>query len=320
MNFSKVKIIIILCLFIVNIIFALLCTSLISQKNYISEEEAALAASNLLKNGIKTDFDKAARRLYNLPVYATEPVSAENYVPKIYSTLTESFFGVSVDDSAYVKTPDGYSVSVKNDEGILLGSSSLSDNTHFECYFEDTVSYKDVSDIGCLPYFSELDGGKNEEYNTAKKFMDSALDDYGMRFVYRGTMAYSDGTVVCFSSELSDTELYSIYLNVYVEKGKAVCCVGEIFDVAPVKKYSAKIVDSIDAVYLLSDYIRENANTVLTQEAEIKKISMVYDYYEYGYGEYYIIPTWIMEYKENDKASEIYAIDAVTGENIRKLD
>lgn len=318
MNFSKVKMIIILCLLVVNIIFAFLCIRLISKTNYISEEEAELASANLLKNGISVEFDKDARKLYSLPVYVSQMTQTDGYIPVTYMRITESFFGVKTDGAAYVKTPDGYSISVKNSDGVLMGSSSVYGNTGFECFASDAVEYKNSSELYAVPYTEELDDDRESEYGIAAGFVVSAFKDYGIKFVYSGSRSFEDGKIVSFCGELSDTKVIDAYINVFVKDGKIACCAGNLFDDVPERKYSTVIVDSIDAVYLLYDYIRHERENAVIGDAQIDDISMVYDSVEYSYGEYYIIPTWIIRYKENG-ASVIYSVDAVNGNRIREL-
>ena len=320
MNFSKVKMIIILCLLTVNIIFAILCVKLLTEKNYISDEEASLAEAKLSKNGVSIQFDKNAKKLYNLPVYVVSDENGETTsVPEIYKQITQAFFGVTTDNTAYIKTPDGYSVNVKNDGGILIGSASVSEKMHFECSFEKEDTYKYLRKTNGAGYFKQLTEDKNSDYDKAKEFVDKALRNYNMKFTYTGTESFSEGSIVCFTGELSGIPTPGTYINVYVRKNKIICCAGEIPAVCPEKKYRTGTVDSIDAVFFLTDYIRENGSEALGKNAQIKNISMTYDLVEFGYGEYYVIPAWVMEYKTDSSESVIYTVDAVTGGIIRTL-
>lgn len=318
MNFSKVKLIIILCLAIVNIIFAFLCIRLISETNYISEEEAGLASSNLLKNGISAEFDKEARRLYNLPVYQSLVDSTEETVPATYKQITESFFGVKAENAAFVKTPAGYSISVKNSDGELLGSASLFDKIGFECFLSDASEYKESSELYKAPYSSELENIKDSDYDAAESFVDRAFKDYSMKFIYAGTRSVEGGKIVSFNGVLSDTPVANVYINVFVKNKKIVCCAGNVFDKVPEKKYSTAAIDSIDAVYLLTENLRQK--DVDVSGTEIERISMVYDSVEYSYGEYYIVPAWIIECKNKDGLLRTYSVEAVTGEGIREIE
>ncbi len=320
MNFSKVKLLICVCLFVVNVIFFVLCTRLVTEKNYISEEEAALAEKNLAKNGINAEFDKDARRLYDLPVYSAKSSTEENKIPETYKNLTEKFFGVFAESSAYVKTPDGFSVSIKDSNGIILGSFSLNDNFEFECYYENEVDYKDIVKISESAYLKKLDMDRGEEYSVSQSFIETALKNYNMKFVFKGASDYNGGKIVYFIGELSDTQAPDYYLNIFVKKGRIVCCNGRITERSPQKKYNAKIIDSIDAMYILSDYIRENGNRVTVSQTDVKDINMVYKSFRYNYEEYYVIPAWVIEYTDENGERIIASIDAVTGENVSVVD
>ena len=140
MNFSKVKLVICLSLLIVNIIITVLCINLVNEKNYISENEAQLAEQHLQGMGITVKYDKTDRKLYNLPIYTVQGNTYSNGAPNVYKKITEAFFDTKIDDDSYIKTPDGYIVSVKNTRGFLVGTSSLMEKTKFECYVDNLIS------------------------------------------------------------------------------------------------------------------------------------------------------------------------------------
>jgi hypothetical protein len=68
---------------------------------------------------------------------------------------------------------------------------------------------------------------------------------------------------------------------------------------------------------MLADYIRENGSKASVENTKIRNISMTYGYVEYSYGEYYVIPTWIMEYTAENGESVIYSVDAIEGGTVR---
>lgn len=321
MNFSKAKLVICLCLLTVNIIFGIFCIKLVADRNYIPEEETVLAQKHLSKMGINTQFDKNARKLYNLPIYAVEGNTEDNSIPKIYRKITEAFFGVEVEDSAYVKTPDGYSVSVKNKQGILLGASSFTANNSFECYIEGKAEYKDITEIVKLPGTGDIKKADSAQAKKAAGFVDSAFKNYGLKFNLKGEREYKGGKIVSFTGELSDTEILNMYINVYVNNDKILCCAGSITDIVPQKKYSAELIDSIDMMYIAAEHIREAEKKGVTEKIKvnIKNFDMSYKVYDYTQGLYYVIPTWVVEYSCNSDETKIITVDAVVGENTEIL-
>lgn len=320
MNFSKVKIIICFCLVIVNVIFGVMCIRLVENKNYVSEQEAKLASEHLGKNGINVEFGKEERKIYRLPIYAAKIEEAQEYVPLVYKKLTEAFFNVSVTDSAYIKIPEGYSVSVKNDKGILLGTSSMIEGNRFECYLEDAVNPKDINEISKIPILQTLKQEKSEQVKLAQNFIDKAFRSNRIEFVNSGTREYNNGKIVCFSGSYSEVSALNIYVNVYVKKGKIVCCGGRISDVDLQKEYSAHLIDSINLMYSITEYLGEN-NSVGNENESIvvNNIGMKYKMYEYDSTTYYLIPTWTVEYTDGKGEKNIIAVDAVTGGNIERL-
>lgn len=316
MNFSKVKLLICLCLLLVNVIFFMLCVRLTDEKNYLSEEEAALAEKNLSGNGMNVNIDKELRKLYDLPVYSAEIAPKDNYISEIYKNITESFFGIKVDDEAYVNTPNGYSVSVKDKDGNVLGSSSVKSELEFECSYENAGRVNEVSAIFALEDGQTLDRKECDEYTVAQSFIDLVLKNYGMNFVFSGTKNHDGGKVVYFTGELSDTRVADIYINFYVKNGNILSCNGRITDKAPQKKYSSKLIDSIDALYILYDYICDNADKKDVLEITVTDMNLEYRTFRYDIGKYYIIPTWVMEYTDINGKSFRADTDAVTGSNI----
>ena len=291
-----------------------------NEKKYIPETEAQLAEQHLSGMGINVDFDKSARKLYNLPVYTVHNTEISS-IPKIYKKITETFFDVSLDDDAYVKTPDGYSVSVKNTRGILLGTASLVGKNGFECYVENTVNTKDINEISRMPYLQKLsEKKKSDDFKTASKFVDSVFQDYDTKFYPVGERDYSDGKIVCFCAELSGTKVLNLYINVYVKKGKIICCAGNITDSFPEKKYSTELIDSIDLMYLMPDYLKGKSNNSKIDDIKITEFSINYKMFELKENEQYIIPVWMVSYKDRTGNISYAIIDAVTGSNTGELE
>jgi len=323
MNFSKVKTVICLGLVVVNIILGIMCLRLVSEKKFLPEEEVQLAKKHLEENGIYVDYSSEDRKLYNLPIYAANTDKSEDAVPEIYKTVTTAFFDTAVEESEYVKTPDGYSVSVKQQDGKLLGISSFSKNTGICCYFEELVSDSEIFEIQKLPVTMSLETSDNNGGTMANAFMEKIFFNSEMKFSLCGTKPADKGTVYCFSMRLSDTDVIDVYMNIYIKNGRIVSCSGNLIDAVPQKKYSSKLIDSVDVMYHVRDYICEKNNDSTVDNVIIEEFSLKYKVYEYAPGSYYIIPTWIVEYSENgsknERGNELLAVDAVTGENRNSL-
>ena len=318
MNFSKVKLVICLFLLAVNCILALFCVRLVGEKNYVSEEEAILAQKNLYANGIEVNFGKEERKLYSLPIYSVEGSTDENGIPEIYRHITEAFFGADAESPAYVKTPDGYSASVKNKDGKVLGTSVHSNGLDFECFLDEQENgYAKPAGISFYEDGVRLEKVKNKEYHTALVLAESIFSKLGMKYIFKGTKELDGGKTVYFAGQISDVETADIYLNIYVVNGKIVSCAGSITDTAPIRKYSAGITDSIDAVYALKDYIRENGNSADKGRIRINSISMKYRLFEYGDSEYHAVPAWEICYSGSNGAQIKAIVDAVSGKNIQ---
>lgn len=321
MNFSKVKLFICLCLLILNIVVGFFCLKINNEKYYISEDELELAQKHLSKNGVEVLFNAKDRKTYSLPVYSLSVNTdyEEKIIPQIFKNLTEAFFDTKLENSAFINTPGGYSVSVKSADGLLMGTASFENFLNFECYYEKSVEHKDIQEIQKSYYEAEFAFSNKNDEKTAEKFIRTALNSYEMKFEKFGIRIYNNGSIVCFTGKLSNVPTMDYFLNVYVKNNKVVCCVGNITDTVPEKAYSAKLIDVVNATYIASDYFISKNFNLKRNKVTVNKITMTYKLYEYSYGSYYAVPAWIISYKESDGSENNVVFDAVTGKNVQEL-
>jgi hypothetical protein len=97
-----------------------------------------------------------------------------------------------------------------------------------------------------------------------------------------GSEQYNGGEVVCFEEILSGKRVINMYLNVYVKNGKILCCVGKIPENEAEKKYSTKLIDSVDIMYLLPEHIREIKNTDVVENISVKNYEIGYKMFDYN--------------------------------------
>ncbi len=315
MNFSKAKIIIIACLFVVNIVLGVFCISIKTEKSYISQEEAELASTHLARQGIGVVFDSDYRKIYNLPIYLVDTVNREDKVPDLYRSFTEAFFGVPVDSTEYVNTPDGYIVSVKDEGGNSIGTSSLGKELEIECYFDAYFNENDIETMSSHSIECGLrDISDSDNVDIARKFLESALKSDIYLYSLTSKKSHLGGTLMCFSRKLEKTEVLDIYINVFVKDARVLYCYARAYDNQPVKAYSADLIDCVDAMYVFSEMMKERQSGDNT-EIIIDDISMVYKMIEYVDGDYYIVPAWLIEYNNSKGEKFCAGFDAIIGEN-----
>ncbi len=313
MNFSRVKLVIIICLAVFNIVLGAFCIRLVYDNSYISEEETELAEKHLSKNGIKVEFNNNLRKKRTLPIYSVS-VSSDGEVPEIYKNITDAFFGVSVNSEDYVTIPGGYSVSVKDKNGVSLGASSLDDNMILECARENILTDADTLEISLMYYSSKAQMSENKgAEKIAEKFVKKALGNSELEYVKKGSSAYKDGHIVYFVGSFSGTEVLDLYLNVFVKGEEPLYCVGSIIDNIPQKNYGTELIDSVNILYYLIDEAKsEEAD--FSKEIRVTDMAMTYKMLEYEMSEYYMIPTWLIKYNDGQGYDEIVAIDAIVAE------
>lgn len=313
MNFSKVKVIIIVSLLCINALLGVLCVELYYDRSYISEEEAAFASVHLMNGGIEADFDDIGRKIYSLPVYTYS--TDEKKMLEIYRSISESFFEKQISSAAYVTTPSGYSVTVKKTDGTKFGTALLSDEMTVECVKEDKVPDINTEMLSKnMGYFEACDFQDKEAEKIAKRFAEKALGSISPEYELRGSVAFGGGTIVFFAPKLSDTAVYDLYMNVYIRDSEVVYCIGNFLAESPQKAYSIDLIDAVDAVYFFAaqndiSEIVESGETVSVTGAAIS-----YKLFEYEKKKYYIIPSWQISYNIDSEKKSV-AFDAVVGES-----
>lgn len=320
MNFSKVKNFIIVLLIVINIALCGICILINYQKSYISEEETTLAKEHLKNIGIEINFDKDGRRKYNLPIY-TFDADTETDIPKIYIKIAEAFFDSKISDSEFVTIPDGFSVSVKEDSGNLLGTAYLKiEEMMFECHREGGITSYDKQVIQKNYFENNLEFTENKQVQSkAEKFIARLIDEYEIFYEPCAISEYNGGYIVYFSGIMQNTNIVDFYINLYIRNDEIQYLVASIPGKAPQKAYSSQMLDSVNAIYLLT----ENEN-VLSTLGNGKKIyvtnqKIVYKLYEYESGSFYLIPSWLIEYSDSDKGEYSILFDAITGKIVTQV-
>lgn len=317
MNFSKVKIIMIFCLLAANIIIGVLLHKLYTERFFVSEEEAELAEKHLSSIGIVASFDREGRRKYSLPVYACNGIDYEDTVPQLYRNASETFFGRTIIDSEYVGIPGGFSVSIKNNEGIAVGSSTITGSMHFDCVldeYSDTALTEKLSENIYIIGHTYIENKRSEVL--AKEFVKRAFGKSGLEIKKVSASEYDGGNIVYFGVFLSDTPVADLYVNVYVKDGRIGGLCANLCDTVPEKAYSCDMTDPIDALYNFSNlYGKGNSDADVDECLTVNSIGVMYKLTENGDGCYYFIPSWSVDYSESSGKNDIALFDAIVGEN-----
>ncbi len=315
MNFSRVKNFIIVLLIAINIALGCICIVINYQKSYISEEETVLAKEHLNNIGIKIDFQKDGRKKYSLPIYTFEK-EEETEISKIYIKTAEEFFDSNISDNEFVTTPDGFSVSVKNDNGALLGTAYLQiEEMLFECQKEGKITSTDKEIIKKSYYAANLKNTENKQIQSkAEKFISRVVHDNEINYKAIAISEYNGGHIVYFSGVVSNTNVVDFYINLYVKNDEILYFVGNIPSKAPEKAYSSQLLDSVNAIYLLTENENVVSITGSGKSIYVKNEKIVYKLYEYETSKFYLLPSWYIEYsdEENNEYSIMY--DAINGE------
>lgn len=313
MNFSRVKLIIIVSLLCVNVLLGVLCVELYYDRSYISEEEAAFASNHLKENGIEVSFGNVGRKIYNLPVYTCS--ADEKSLFEIYRNISESFFDKEISSAAYVTTPGGYSVTVKKAGGGKLGTALLYGEMTVECIKEDKVSDINTEILSKnVGYFINQLSRQKEAEKIAERFVKKALGNSSPGYDLYASSVYEGGTIVFFAPKLSDIAVHDLYMNVYIRDSEVVYCIGNFLSESPQKSYSIDLIDAVDAVYLFSAQNDISGIVASGETVSVTDATMSYKLFEYELKKYYIIPSWQISYTAGAEKKTV-AFDAVVGES-----
>lgn len=307
MNGNRVKIVLILCLVLVDAVLAAFCVRIYRENHYLSEEEAALAVSYLAQKGVTVEPGALETRKYDLPVYtlAFSQDSAEGTLTqKTYRALTNAFFSVSVPATDYIVTPEGVTVSVMDGDGEVLGASSLIDGMTVEC--ERGASLSDAQKAAIASGTGLAEPKKNADRRAEKQataFVRSCIPVSGAPYTLKGSCAYADGTVVTFVRQVEKTDIYDLYLNLYLHEGEIRYLYGDLVAEAPQASYSVRTIDAADAACLLPK----------DEPIRVTGVRMVYKRIPYAVDAWYLIPSWYIAYTDESGESFVSIRDAVTG-------
>lgn len=322
MNFSKVKLVMILCLIAANVLIGVLCSKLYGERFFVSEEEAELAEKHLSTIGIIAELDRDDRRKYSLPVYACDSISTENEAPRLYKNASEAFFGRTIIDSEYVEIPGGYSVSIMNNEGDAVGSSTFKGSMHFDCVL-DGYSETALVDKLSQSFYSGIYAYSEDKRarELADEFVKKAFGKSGLEMKMLATSEYDGGNIVYFGVFLSETPVVDMYVNLFVKDGKVAGLCAELCDTTPEKAYGSDMTDPIDALYNFSYlYGKSNSDADADDCLTVSSIEVMYKMTENDAGGYYFIPVWRIDYIEGSGKNGIALFDAIVGENSYSID
>lgn len=320
MNFSRVKNFIIFLLIVINIVFAGICILINYQKSYVSEEETVLAKEHLESIGIVVDFQNDGRKKYNLPVYTFEKGEAAE-VSEMYIKIAEEFFERNISKNEFVTIPDGFSVSVKNNDGDILGTAYLQINEMlFECQKEGKITSTDKEIIKNSYYAGNLKIIENKQLQSkTEKFISKFIKDNEINYRPVAISEYKGGHIVYFSGTVSNTNVVDFYINLYVKNDEIQYLVGSIPDKAPVKAYSSQLIDSVNAMYLLTENENVQSITENGDSVYVKNEKIVYKLYEYEEGKFYLIPSWYVEYSDVENNEYSIMFDAIYGKIVTEF-
>lgn len=317
MNFAKVKLIMIVCLVAANIVIGILCTSIYKGKYYVSEREAQLAVTHLEKNGVNVNFSRDNLKKHSLPVYLSKGAALAEGIPEIYTVISEAFFGRIIHDTEYVDIPGGYSVSIKNNDGDAVGTSSFTEDYRIECSFEEFSDASIIKTVSESFFLNNASLGENRtDEDVAKKFVDSAFKKGNLNLKMLGSREFGKGTIVYFCAFLSDKAVMDVYLNLYIADGNVVCLCANLPVNDVQKAYSTEMFDVIDAVYTFSElYADESDNSNSDLNISVLETEVMYKAIKNVNGDDYYIPVWKFEYTQGSDEKQLAVFDALVGEN-----
>lgn len=311
MNGNRVKIVLILCLAVVDAVLGLFCVRIYRENHYLSEEETEMTAAYLAKSGVTVEPGVIETKKYDLPVYtlAIAPDAEEgSLTEKTYRALTSEFFSVSVPTTDYIVTPEGVTVSVKDDNGEVLGSSSLIGGRTVECERGAALSDGQKAAVASGTGLPEPKKNADRRAETkASAFVRSCLPVSGAPYTLKGSGTFADGTLVTFVRQVEKTDVVDLSLTLYLREGEIRYLYGDLVAEAPEAAYSVHTIDAADALCLLPK----------DEPIYVTDVRMVYKMIPCAIDSWYLVPSWSISYIDEVGESFVSVRDAVTGGETR---
>lgn len=312
MNWSKVKIFLIIFLLVLNVLLFVKLSETYSLSERLPEEILAEASENLLYRGIKIspeviDGNRYSKDIYTIPVRKLtadrlSELSDESHYEKAFHAL----LGTREHTVRYFDIPDGVSATVADPLGEVLGVAAITNDFGVEYYIPgiDTGKMTELYEAHKIDRDSSPSGTAKKAINGffSAVYADSLLS-YESDFSYD----YDDGEMVGCTLTLESLPLCDMSLCFYIKNGEIVYFKGSLPEGDVKAQYHNELIDGVNILFYLDG----------EERVEITSQSLSYCTVKFDSESYLAVPAWCFTEKKADGTLSHKVYDAVAGTRLK---
>ncbi len=310
MKWEKIKLFLILCLVLVDVLLGVACVRLIRDRSLIPEDEIAFASAHLTENGLSVTRDSFDRAKRNPAIYEVKAAGDEEKAGLLRS-FARALFGI---ESDVVKTPQGFGISVSDAEGAVIGTGSLEGNLQIECCFdfaaETLSSVREKAEHGETSESPDKTDKKEKRAADAfVKKLAKLIEDADFSFTAVRSAEEGEFTAVFYEAVFDRIAAPELSVIVVTKNEKVVGFAGSIPFSAPQKAYTCRSIDSVNILYRFSE----------DKKGTVDGIRPAYLLAEKEDGSSYLVPAWTLSFTDENREKHVFIRDAVTGDTEKEL-
>lgn len=312
MNWSKVKIFLIVFLLVLNILLFFKLSDAYTLSDRLPDGILEEASENLAGRGIiitpeTIDNKQYSKDIYSFPVgKLTADRLSELSGQSLYDRTFSALFGDFGYTVRYFDIPNGVSATVSDPLGEVLGIASITNDFGIEYYTPgiDTVKMK------------ELYGEKREDRASslsakAKKavsgFFTSVYSDSLFSYVTDLSFEHDGGEIVGCTLTLEGMPVFDMSLCFYIKDGEIVYFNGSLPQGDVLAKYHNELIDGVNILF----------NLEAQDNVEIISQTLGYSTVKFDSESYLAVPAWRFTEKNQDGTTSDSVYDAVAGTRLR---
>lgn len=312
MNWSKVKIVLIIFLVVLNVFLFMKLSEIYTMSGRLPDGILEEASENLLSRGIKISPEVIDNKHYDKDIYTfsakklTSDYLSELSHNSIYEKAFRSLFSAEEYTVRYFDIPDGVSATVSVPGGEVLGFASITGDFGIE-YYTPGVDTQRMSELS-----KELaEGVVLAPSHSAKKAINSFFSSvYGgsqMSFITEYSRAYNSGELVECTLTLAGTPLCDMSLRFYVKDGEIVYFKGSLPQGDARAEYHNELIDSVNILFYLDT----------AGDIEIISQDFCYSAVKFDSESFLAVPAWHFTIMNADGSLSHSVYDAVAGTKIK---
>ncbi len=313
MNWTKVKLILIIFLAVLNIYLFAKLTQVYDMSAYLPDTLLEKASENLAQRGIYILPDTIDNRHYTKDIYicTTGMLTADRLATQDSSNYLENAFSSLYGDDGYTvryfDIPDGVSATVANPDGSVFGVAVLSDGFGIEYYMPgidtEVMSGELASDID----ITQTASAPSKVKKVISNFFEDVYSTSPIGYSISRTSALDGGYLVTCQLTLDSIPLCDMSLSFFVNDGKINYIKGTLPTDKITAEYNNELIDGVNILFRLDE---QGEITIINE-------SLVYAAVKYDTESYFFVPSRHFTYKSADGITSHSVYDSIAGTKLK---